>query len=81
MPFDLQISHDAIAAVQKLGVPVAYLLFNVWLLVQERKRTDKAEERIQALQTQVLQLATAQTEASMKTAAALASVADREKKA
>lgn len=81
MPFDLQISHEAIEAVQKLGVPVAYLLFNVWLLLQERKRTDKANERVEALQAQVLQLATAQTEASMKTAAALTSLTDKEKKA
>lgn len=80
MPFDLQISHEAIEAVQKLGVPVAYLLFTVWLLLQERKRTDKANERVEVMQAQVLQLATAQTEASMRTAAALAAL-EKERKA
>lgn len=82
MAFDLQLSQRAIDAVQQLGVPVAYLLFNVflfvWLLRQAHRRAEKAELRNEELQTHILRLATAQTAATMKTAAALTSVAEKE---
>lgn len=61
--------------IDKYGLPVAYLLFTValfmWLLRAAQARADRAEQRNEALQQQILQLATAQTEASLRTAAAL----------
>jgi len=86
MPFNLQISALP-DIIQKLGVPVATVIFVAWLLVQERKRTDeavtkerertdKAEERAARLQEQLLRIATAQTEATMKAAVALSNVTD-----
>ncbi len=69
----LQIA-DVLKLFRELGVPVAYLIFTMLLLFLERRRTERAEAKFDALQAKLFELAQAQLEASLRSEAALSAL-------
>lgn len=71
MPVDLSTIAEAM---KTLGVPTAYLVVTLWLLLREQARTKAAEQRIAELQEKVFALSQGLVTAALKNEAAINSL-------